>query len=88
MAFQIKKFLYLVKIMNLQVYVWFRRNGVGNLDLRYFTTCVLFGLLSSLLSPVLSSTTPETPQDTKDPMKLFLVHTMLFVGSIWKNKSG
>jgi hypothetical protein len=21
-------------------------------------------------------------------MKLFLVHTMLFVGSIWKNKSG
>jgi hypothetical protein len=24
----------------------------------------------------------------EDPMKLFLVHTMLFVGSIWKNKSG
>jgi hypothetical protein len=29
-----------------------------------------------------------TPHDTKEPMKLFLVHTMLFVGSIWKNKSG
>ncbi len=23
-----------------------------------------------------------------EPMKLFLVHTMLFVVSIWKNKSG
>jgi hypothetical protein len=29
-----------------------------------------------------------TPHDTKEPMKLFLVHTMLFVVSIWKNKSG
>ena len=29
-----------------------------------------------------------TLHDTTDPMKLFLVHTMLFVGSIWKNKSG
>jgi hypothetical protein len=26
--------------------------------------------------------------DIKEPMKLFLVHTMLLVGSIWKNKSG
>jgi hypothetical protein len=26
--------------------------------------------------------------DITEPMKLFLVHTMLFVGSIWKNKSG
>jgi hypothetical protein len=26
--------------------------------------------------------------DPKDPMKLFLGHAMLFVGSIWKNKSG
>jgi hypothetical protein len=30
----------------------------------------------------------STPHDTTDPMKLFLVHTMLFVGSIWKSKSG
>jgi hypothetical protein len=29
-----------------------------------------------------------TLHDTTDPMKLFLVHAMLFVGSIWKNKSG
>jgi hypothetical protein len=29
-----------------------------------------------------------TPHDTKDPMKLFLVHTVLFVASTWKNKSG
>jgi hypothetical protein len=26
--------------------------------------------------------------DITEPMKLFPVHTMLFVGSIWKNKSG
>jgi hypothetical protein len=26
--------------------------------------------------------------DTTEPMKPFLVHTMLFVGSIWMNKSG
>jgi hypothetical protein len=25
---------------------------------------------------------------TKEPMKLFLVHTMMFAGSTWKNKSG
>jgi hypothetical protein len=25
---------------------------------------------------------------TSDPEKLFLLHTMVFVGSIWKNKSG
>jgi hypothetical protein len=30
----------------------------------------------------------STPHDTTDPKKLFLVHTMVFVGSIWKNKSG
>jgi hypothetical protein len=29
-----------------------------------------------------------TLHDTKDPVKLLLVHTMLFVGSIWMNKSG
>jgi hypothetical protein len=29
-----------------------------------------------------------TLHNTKDPMKLFLVHAMVFVGSIWKNKSG
>jgi hypothetical protein len=29
-----------------------------------------------------------TLHDTKEPMKLFLVHTMLFVGSTWKKKSG
>jgi hypothetical protein len=29
-----------------------------------------------------------TLHDTTDPMKLFLVHTMLFVGSIWKKKCG
>jgi hypothetical protein len=29
-----------------------------------------------------------TPHNLTRPMKLFLVHTMLFVGSIWKNKSG
>jgi hypothetical protein len=28
-----------------------------------------------------------TWQDTKDPMKVFLAHTMLFVGTIWKDKS-
>jgi hypothetical protein len=27
-----------------------------------------------------------TLHDTKDPMKLSLTHTMLFVGSIWNNK--
>jgi hypothetical protein len=26
--------------------------------------------------------------DTSDPTNLFLAHTMVFVGSIWKNKSG
>jgi hypothetical protein len=30
----------------------------------------------------------QTLHDTKEPVKLFLVHTMLLVGSIWKNKSG
>jgi hypothetical protein len=30
----------------------------------------------------------STLHDTKEPMKLFLVHTMLIVGSIWKSKSG
>jgi hypothetical protein len=30
----------------------------------------------------------HTLRDTKEPMKLFLGHTMLFVGSIRKNKSG
>jgi hypothetical protein len=30
----------------------------------------------------------SSPHDTKEPMKLFLVHTMLFVVSICKNKSG
>jgi hypothetical protein len=29
-----------------------------------------------------------TLHDTTDPMNLFLAHTMVFVGSIWKNKSG
>jgi hypothetical protein len=29
-----------------------------------------------------------TQHDTTEPMKLFLDHTMVFVGSIWKNKSG
>jgi hypothetical protein len=28
-----------------------------------------------------------TPHGTTDPMKLFLAHTMVFVGSIWKSKS-
>jgi hypothetical protein len=32
--------------------------------------------------------TKTTLHSIKEPMKLFLVHTMLFVGSIWKNKSG
>jgi hypothetical protein len=57
--------------MNLQVYVYLRRYGLGNLDLRYFNTCG-----------------KPTLHDTKEPMKIFLVHTMLFVGAIWKNKSG
>jgi hypothetical protein len=30
----------------------------------------------------------STPHDITEPMKLFLAHTMVFVGSIWKNKSG
>jgi hypothetical protein len=30
----------------------------------------------------------QTLHDTKEPMKLFLVHAMLFAGSMWKNKSG
>jgi hypothetical protein len=30
----------------------------------------------------------STPHNTTDPMKLFLAHTMVFVGSIWNNKSG
>jgi hypothetical protein len=34
------------------------------------------------------SSSKSTPHDTTDPMNLFLAHTMLFVGSIWKNKSG
>jgi hypothetical protein len=32
--------------------------------------------------------TKLTLHDTTDPMNLFLAHTMVFVGSIWKNKSG
>jgi hypothetical protein len=31
---------------------------------------------------------PCMTHNNTEPMKLFLVHTMLFVGSIWKNKSG
>jgi diacylglycerol kinase len=30
----------------------------------------------------------STPHDITEPMKLFLAHTVVFVGSIWKNKSG
>jgi purine nucleoside phosphorylase len=30
----------------------------------------------------------STPHDTTEPMKLFLAHTMVFVGSTWKGKSG
>jgi hypothetical protein len=30
----------------------------------------------------------STLHDTTEPMELFLVHTMVFVGSIWKSKSG
>jgi hypothetical protein len=30
----------------------------------------------------------STPHNVKEPMKLFLAHTLVFVGSIWKNKSG
>jgi hypothetical protein len=30
----------------------------------------------------------STQHDTTDPMKVFLAHTMVFVGSIWKSKSG
>jgi hypothetical protein len=30
----------------------------------------------------------STPHDVTEPMKLFLAHTVVFVGSIWKNKSG
>jgi hypothetical protein len=30
----------------------------------------------------------STLRDTTEPIKLFLAHTMVFVGSIWKSKSG
>jgi hypothetical protein len=30
----------------------------------------------------------STPHDNTEPMKFFLAHTMVFVGSIWKGKSG
>jgi hypothetical protein len=30
----------------------------------------------------------STLHDTTEQMKLFLAHTMMFVGSIWKNESG
>jgi hypothetical protein len=30
----------------------------------------------------------STPHDSTGAIKLFLAHTMVFVGSIWKNKSG
>jgi multimeric flavodoxin WrbA len=30
----------------------------------------------------------STSHDTTEPKKPFFVHTMVFVGSIWKNKSG
>jgi hypothetical protein len=29
----------------------------------------------------------STLHDTTDPMQLFLVHTVVFIGSIWKNMS-
>jgi hypothetical protein len=29
----------------------------------------------------------STPHNTTEPMKLFLAHTMVFVGSIWEGKS-
>jgi hypothetical protein len=29
----------------------------------------------------------STPHGTTEPMNLFLAHTMVFVGCIWKNKS-
>jgi hypothetical protein len=40
-------------------------------------------------SIIFDSSFAEKPtlHNIKDPMKLFLVHTMVFVGTIWKNKS-
>jgi hypothetical protein len=38
------------------------------------------------LTQVLLKTNPEC--GTTEPVKLFLAHAMLFVGSIWKSKSG
>jgi hypothetical protein len=42
---------------------------------------------SLIFDPSFAENQP-TPHDTKNPMKLFLVHTMLFFGSMWKNESG
>jgi hypothetical protein len=39
-------------------------------------------------NPELKFGSKSTPNDTTEPMKLFLAHTMVFVGSIWKIKGG
>jgi hypothetical protein len=43
---------------------------------------------SLIFNPSFAQNQPRTTPQITDPMKLFLVHTIVFVGSIWKNKSG
>jgi hypothetical protein len=47
---------------------------------------LLLGSTAADFQPMISS--KSTLHHTTEPMKLFLVPTMVFVGSIWKNKSG
>jgi hypothetical protein len=48
--------------------------------------CGLLGSITDLFQHKFGS--KSTLNDTTEQMKLFLAHTMVFVGSIWNNKSG
>jgi hypothetical protein len=43
---------------------------------------------SLIFNPSFAENQPCMTNDTTNPMNLFHVHTMVFVGSIWNNKSG
>jgi hypothetical protein len=83
--------LFLVHTMLFVGSIWKNKSGwflfVMSLGLLMATELVLTaGIRRTKFQPKFCS--KSSPPDITEPMKLFLVHTMLFVGSIWKNKSG
>jgi hypothetical protein len=70
--------------------IWKNKSGwllfVMSLGLSVATEIVL--LLGSIADFQPKFCSKSTPHDTTEPIKLFLAHTVVFVGSIWKNKSG